>query len=123
MENNTFNYSYSAQRNREVESIRNKYIPKEESKLEMLRRLDLRVQSAGVIESLCLGVIGSLVFGIGMCFGLDVFAGTATHAALFMLIGMLLMIPAHPIYKRIACKTKKRLTPEILRLSEEIMKS
>ena len=123
MENNTFNYSYSAQRNREVESIRNKYIQKEESKLETLKHLDLRVQSAGIIESLCLGVIGSLVFGIGMCFGLDVIAGTAAHAALFMLIGMLLMAPAYPIYKRIAHKTKKRLTPEILRLSEEIMKS
>ena len=122
MENNTFSYNYSATRNKEVESIRNKYMPREESKLEMLKRLDCRVQSAGMIESLSIGIVGALVFGIGMCFFLDVFAGAAWLSALFMIIGSLIMIPAYPIYRRIARKTKTELTPEILRLSEEIMK-
>ena len=123
MENTTFNYTYSAARNKEVESIRKKYLPHEESKLERLKKLDLRVQMAGTIESLCFGIVGALVFGIGMCFFLDVFAGAAWLSALFMIIGSLIMIPAYPVYKRIARKTKAELTPEILRLSEEIMKS
>ena len=123
MENNTFSYNYSAARNKEVESIRKKYIPHEESKLERLKKLDLRVQMAGTIESLCFGVVGALIFGIGMCFFLDVFAGANWLAALFMIIGTLIMIPAYPIYRRIARKTKAELTPEILRLSEEIMNS
>ena len=122
MENTTFNYTYSAARNKEVESIRRKYMPEEESKLERLKTLDQRVQMAGTIESLCFGIVGALVFGIGMCFFLDVFAGTAWLSALFMIIGSLIMIPAYPIYRRIARKTKTELTPEILRLSEEIMK-
>ena len=123
MENTTFHYTYSAARNKEVESIRNKYIPREESKLERLKKLDLRVQMAGTIESLCFGIVGALIFGIGMCFFLDVFAGAAWLSALFMIIGSLIMIPAYPIYRKIAQKTKTELTPEILRLSEEIMKS
>ena len=41
----------------------------------------------------------------------------------FMIIGTVIMIPAYPIYRRIARKTKEELIPEILRLSEEIMKS
>ena len=123
MENTTFSYNYSAARNREVESIRRKYMPQEESKLEKLKRLDLRVQMAGTVEGLCLGIIGALVFGVGLCFFLDVFAGAAWLSALFMIIGTLIMIPAYPIYRRIARKTKAELTPEILRLSEEIMKS
>jgi len=122
MENTTFNYTYSAERNKEVESIRNKYMPREESKLERLKKLDLRVQMAGTIESLCFGIVGALVFGVGMCFFLDVFAGAAWLSALFMIIGSLIMIPAYPIYRKIAQKTKAELTPEILRLSEEIMK-
>ena len=122
MENTTFSYTYSAARNKEVESIRNKYMPREESKLERLKKLDLRVQMAGTIESLGFGIVGALVFGIGMCFFLDVFAGAAWLSALFMIIGSLIMIPAYPIYRRIARKTKTELTPEILRLSEEIMK-
>ena len=123
MENNTFSYNYSAARNKEVESIRRKYLPEEESKLETLKRLDYKVQSAGMIESLCIGIIGALVFGVGMCFFLEVFAGVAWLTVLFMIIGTLLMIPAYPIYRRIAHRTKEKLTPEILRLSEEIMKS
>ena len=123
MENKSFTYNYSAARNKEVENIRRKYLPEEESKLETLKRLDYKVQSAGMIESLCIGIIGALVFGIGMCFFLEVFAGVAWLTALFMIIGTLLMIPAYPIYRRIAHRTKEKLTPEILRLSEEIMKS
>ena len=123
MENKSFTYNYSAARNKEVESIRRKYMPHEESKLEKLKRLDYRVQMAGMIEGLCFGIIGALVFGIGMCFFLDVFAGAAWLTAILMICGTLLMIPAYPIYHRIARKTKAELTPEILRLSEEIMKS
>lgn len=122
MENKTFSYSYSAQRNKEVENIRKKYVEREESKLEKLKKLDYRVQSAGIIESLCLGIIGSLVFGIGMCFFLGVFSGSGWITALFMTIGTLLMIPAYPVYRSIAIKTKTKLTPEILSLSEEIIK-
>ena len=122
MENNTFNYNYSAARNKEVESIRKKYMPHEESKLERLKKLDLCVQMAGTIESLCFGVVGALVFGIGMCFFLDVFAGAAWLTALLMVLGATIMIPAYPIYRRIARKTKAELTPEILRLSDEIIK-
>jgi F0F1-type ATP synthase assembly protein I len=98
-------------------------MPREESKLERLKKLDMRVQMAGTIESLCFGVVGVLVFGVGLCFFLDVFAGAAWLSALFMIIGSLIMIPAYPIYRRIARETKTELTPEILRLSEEIMKS
>ena len=123
MENNTFNYTYSAARNKEVESIRKKYMPHEESKLERLKKLDFRVQMAGTVESLCFGIVGALVFGIGMCFFLDVFAGAVWLTALLMVLGTVMMIPAYPIYKRIAQRTKAELTPEILRLSEEIMKS
>ena len=123
MENTTFNYTYSAARNKEVENIRKKYMPREDSKLEMLKKLDARAQGACMIEGLSVGIIGALVFGIGMCFFLDVFAGAPWLTALLMILGTVIMIPAYPIYRKIASKTKAELTPEILRLSEEIMES
>ncbi len=117
-----FTYQYSAARHKEVESIRSKYLPRKESKLDRLRKLDSRVQSAGVIPALTIGIVGFLIFGIGMCFGLDVLAGAAWLAVLLCILGAAVMLPAYPVYKRIAAKAKTRLTPEILRLSEEIMK-
>lgn len=123
MENSTFKYNYSASRNKEVETIRKKYIPSEESKLERLKKLDMRVQMAGVVEALCFGIIGVMVFGIGMCFFFEVFSAAAWLTAVFMICGIVMMLPAYPIYRRIARKTKAELTPEILKLSEEIIKS
>lgn len=123
MENKTFRYSYSATQNKEVESIRNRYLPKEENKLEILKKLDSKVQSAGMIESLCLGIVGALVFGVGMCFGLDALKGADFLAFLFGIVGTAMMLPAYPLYKRISRKTKARFSPEILRLSEEIMQA
>ena len=123
MENVTFNYNYSAEKNKEVEKIRSKYTPREENDYEKLKKLDRRVESAGIVESLCLGIIGALVFGVGMCFFLDVFAGGALITALLMIAGTLMMLPAYPMCKRISKKTREELTPEILALSEKIMKN
>lgn len=119
--NNTFTYQYSAKQSREVENIRKKYLPQEESKLDRLKKLDSKVQSAGMIPSLCIGVIGMLLFGIGMCFGLGVFGGAVFFKYLFGIVGIAVMLPAYPVYKYLARKTKEELTPEILQLSEELM--
>lgn len=122
MENkDQFTYHYSATNAREVENIRKKYLPREESKLDIIRKLDKRVNTAGMIPSLCLGIIGVLVFGIGMCFGLDVFGGSDWLTVLFMGLGAVIMAPAYYIYKRISAKTRAELSPKILRLSEEMM--
>ena len=123
MENNTFIYQYSAARNKEVESIRKKYLPKEESKMDILRLLDRRVRNAGIIEGLSIGVTGCLLFGIGMCFGLGVLSGAAFLKFLFGIAGAIIMLTAYPIYRHISEKTRKSLTPEILRLSDEIINS
>ncbi|MBQ8432379.1 MAG: hypothetical protein IJX28_05800 [Clostridia bacterium] len=123
MENsNVFTYQYSAAQHREVEGIRKKYLPKEERKIDILRKLDHRVQTAGIVPSLCIGIIGCLIFGIGMCFGLEVFAGADWLSVLFGALGVAVMLPAYPVYRYIERKTRIALTPEILRLSDEIMK-
>lgn len=119
----TFSYQYSAQQNREAEDIRKKYLPKEISKMEQLKALDRRVQTAGMVQGLTLGIIGVLVFGIGMCFGLGGFEGPQWPAVPFCLLGTCLMAPAYPVSRAIFQRTKDRLTPEILRLSDEILGS
>lgn len=120
---NKFNYSYSAVKNREVERIRRKYLPSEANKLDTLKALDLRVQSAGTLEGICVGIVGAIIFGLGMCIFLDVISGASWLTAILMISGALFMIPAYPLYRRIARKTKTELTPEILRLSDEIIKN
>lgn len=51
-----FSYIYSAKENKEILEIRKKYLPREESKLDELKRLDKIVQTSGTVESLCAGI-------------------------------------------------------------------
>lgn len=115
-----FSYSYSAEENEEARSIREKYLPKEESKLDAVRRLDAKIQSAGLIESLAVGIIGVLVFGLGMCMGLGAVAGGMTFGVILGVTGALIMLSAYPMYRICFRAAKEKYVPEILRLTEEI---
>lgn len=124
MENNkeTFEYTYSATQQEEIEKIRRKYMPKEEDKMELLRKLDRDVTKPGTIWSIVLGVIGCLIFGAGMScvmvgpktlFFIGIIAG---------LVGIAIMAAALPIYKKITEKERERIAPQILALTEELKK-
>ena len=63
-----FEYTYSAKKQEEIQRIREKYQPREADKLEQLRQLDRSATRKGTVVSILLGVVGSLVLGIGMCF-------------------------------------------------------
>ena len=121
MENeNVFSYRYSGEESNEIERIRKKYLPREENGLEKLRRLDRDVENAGRISSLSVGIIGTLVFGLGMCFGLDALAGADYLTLVFCLIGAIIMLCAYPVYRFRVQKVKAENIPEILRIADEI---
>ena len=63
MENNSFEYTYSAERQQEIEAIRKKYLPPEEDKMEQLRRLDRRAGQKAQAWAVALGVMGALALG------------------------------------------------------------
>ena len=117
-ENKTFRYTYSASQQAEIKSIREKYAPptQEEDKMERLRKLDASVTKPGTIVSLAVGVISTLLLGVGMCCTM-VWTGTLFIPGI--IIGV---IAAYPIYVRITKKQREKLAPEILRLSDELMK-
>ena len=66
MENNAFEYTYSAQRQQEVEEIRKAYLPKQEDKMDQLRKLHALPTQKAQAASIALGVIGALILGTGM---------------------------------------------------------
>ncbi len=117
-----FEYTYSAAQQEEVKKIREKYMctPKEEDKLETLRRLDASVTQKGTIFSLIFGIVGTLVFGTGMCCCLvwELFL----PGVLVGIVGLIGVAMAYPVYTHITQKEKERLAPEILRLTEELIK-
>lgn len=120
MENNeSFEYTYSAPEQEEIRRIREKYVPREESKLDKLRRLDASVTKKGTVLSLCIGIISCLVMGIGMCCCL-------VWTELFLLgipvglLGIAGIALAYPVYQKVTEKERHRLAPEILKLAAEL---
>ena len=120
----TFIYNYSAKENKEIQDIRSKYLPREESKLEELKRLDYTVQNSGMIESLCAGIGGVLIFGLGLCLAMQVIGSGVFSIVLGILlgiVGMIGMIIAYPVYRKMVQKAKADYAPRILQLTDELM--
>lgn len=126
MDNHSFEYTYSARRQQEVEEIRKKYLPQEEDKMDQLRRLHAIPTQKAQAASIAAGVIGTLILGFGMSLCMtDLGAMLGIFAMILGSIigvsGGILAALAYPIYKKILKTERTKIAPEILQLSEELM--
>lgn len=126
--NESFNYTYSANEQAELQRIRQKYVPKELNKMEQLRKLDQSVTQKGIITALTLGIIGAIIMGIGMSLcmtdigeiiGIDY---TMPVGVLIGIIGIAVIIAVYPVYCHIIKKERAKIAPEIIRLTDELSK-
>ena len=125
-----FKFTYSAKEQEELRKIRQKYVPKEVDRMEQLRKLDAGVTRKAVVLSLVAGIIGALVLGFGMSLIMtDVGETLGLYGTIQVvlgvvigMIGVVLVSVAYPIYNRIARKERERIAPEIIRLTDELMK-
>ena len=122
-----FSYTYSASEQQEVENIRKKYLPKEENRMEQLRKLHAIPTQKAQAVSLAVGIVGALILGTGMSIAMtDIGAALGSFAMALGIItgmvGMVVVALAYPIYNRVLKKERARIAPEILRLSDELLK-
>ena len=106
-----------------AESVAKDYMPKETNKVRQLKKLDERAKLPAFISSITLGIIGTLIFGIGMCFGLGVFGVGIVFNIIGVLIGIVgaaICIVNYPLYKMLLKKGKEKYAFEILELAKEI---
>ena len=122
MENKeTFSYTYSAKEQEEIKKIREKYIPKETDKMEQLRRLDESVTRKGTVISLVVGIIGALILGTGMSMCM-VWTELFVFGIIVGIVGIVMVSAAYPIYSYVTKKEREKIAPEIIRLTDELMK-
>lgn len=115
-----FSYTYSAKQQQEIESIRRKYLSREENKLEQLHRLDKQAERPGTIVSILLGMISTLVLGVGMVLTM-VYTRYFILGIVIGLAGIAGVSLAYPLYLRITRREREKIAPEILRLTDELM--
>ena len=122
-----FNFTYSAAQQQEVEDIRKKYLPKEEDKMEQLRKLHAIPTQKAQAASLAVGILGALIMGTGMSLAMTEIGAALGSLAMVLgiavgLVGMVLVALAYPLYNRVLKKQREKIAPEILRLSDELLK-
>lgn len=123
-EKKKYSYSYSAQENKEIRRIREKYSEpdEKETKLEQLRRLDESVNKSAMTVSLTVGIIGALILGLGMSC-IMVWADKLFVPGIILgIIGIVVSVLAYPVYKTKSEKKRKEIAPLIIKLTDELMK-
>lgn len=122
--NNEFKYSYSAPtevERKEIENIKKQYQKDNKNdKLEKLRKLDKKVRQTPICVSLTLGIVGTLIFGLGLTFALE-----WNMLLLGIIIGSLGCIPmgiAYFAYNKLYAKLQNKHSQEIIDLSNELLK-
>ena len=125
-----FNYTYSAVEQDEIKKIREKYQPKVEDDMSKLRKLDAEVTNKATMNSLVIGIIGALIMGTGMSnvmTALGTVFGLQGNLNLVVgiivgLVGLVLAGVAYPMYVKVLKRERAKAAPEILRLTEELIK-
>ena len=126
----SFKYTYSASEQDEIRKIRQKYQPQEEDKMTTLRKMDEKVTQKAMTVSLVTGILGALVMGTGISLVLTDFGSffgmneivSLTVGIIVGVIGIVPVALAYPIYNKVMKKEREKIAPEILRLTEELMK-
>ena len=122
-----FRFTYSAQQQKEIESIRKKYLPQEVDKMEQLRALHAVPTQKAQAAALAVGIIGALILGTGMSLCLTEIGAALGSLAMVIgvlvgIVGMVLVARAYPLYNRVLKKQREKIAPQILQLSDELLK-
>ena len=106
-----------------AESIAKEYAPKDSSKILALRKLDRKAKLPATIFTYTWGIIFTLIFGTGMCLGMQVIGSGIIGMVIGIIAGIIGMIGCgvnYPIYKKMLEGGKKKYAYEIVQLAREI---
>lgn len=107
-----------------AEQLASEYAPKDSSKVDELRRLDAKAKLPATITAYTLGVIASLILGVGMCLTMNVL-GNGSNATFILgivigVIGLIGVSINYPLYKRLLSNGKQKYAQQIMNLAQEI---
>ena len=122
-----FRFTYSAAQQQEIENIRKKYLPQTEDKMEQLRRLHAIPTRKAQGVALTVGILGTLIMGIGMSLVMTEIGALLGSLAMVIgiavgVVGIVLVALAYPLYNRVLKTQREKIAPQILQLSDQLLK-
>ena len=111
-----------------VQKIRTQYTEKQHTELDALKELDAKVKRPANVFAYTYGSVSAIVMGAGMSLVMTDIGATIGLASAMVpgiaigVVGMGMALTTYPIHKKILNSRKKKYAPEILKLSEKVMK-
>ena len=110
-----------------VQKIRTQYTEKQHTELDELKVLDAKVKRPANTFAYIYGSVSAIVMGAGMSLvmtevGAVIGITSMVPGIAIGVVGMGMALSTYPIYKKILNGRKKKYAPEILKLSEKVMK-
>ena len=103
-----------------AESIAKDYVPKEDSKIIALKKLDNRAKLPATIFTYSWGIVFALVFGTGMSLAMQVIGSSIAIGIIVGVVGLIGCGVNYPIYRKLLEKGKAKYAYEIVELAREI---
>ncbi len=107
-----------------AESLANEYAPKDTSRVQALRKLDIKAKLPSEIFAYSFGIATTLLAGTGMSLAMEVIGGgDFTMKLLGIFIGVIGFFGAginYLLYKRLRAHGRKKYAFEIMELAREI---
>lgn len=124
MDNKEFSYTYSASTEAErrvVADIKKQYEfgGGSEDKVERIKALDRKVKCIPMAASISCGVVGTLIFGLGMATVLE--WGNIPGGIAIAVLGLPFVALAYPLNNFLLKRLRAKHGPEIIELSNEIL--
>jgi hypothetical protein len=111
-----------------VQKLRTQYTEVKHTELDELKALDIKVKKPANVFAYTYGSLSAIVMGTGMSLVMTEIgaiiglASTMVPGIAIGVVGMGMALTTYPIYKKILASRKKKFAPQILALSDKIMK-
>ena len=111
-----------------VRKIRTQYTGKQHTELDVLKALDAKVKRPANVFAYTFGSIGAIIMGAGMSLIMTDIGSmigmneTMVPGIVVGVVGMVMALATYPVHKRILNARRKKYAPEIMKLSDKIMR-
>ena len=111
-----------------VQKIRTQYTEKQHTELDALKELDAKVKRPANVFAYTYGSVSAIVMGAGMSFimteigAIIGLTSTMVPGIVIGVLGMGMALSTYPIYKRMLNSRKRKYAPQIMELSEKLLK-
>ena len=111
-----------------VQKIRTQYTEKQHTELDELKALDAKVKKPANIFAYTYGSVSAIIMGAGMSLVMTEIGAVIGLASAMVpgivvgVVGLAMALTTYPIHKKILNTRKKKYAPEILRLTDELLK-